>query len=106
SDPRAPPHYAAALAARRATPAACEAYRAGAHADVDHDAADRAAGRRIASPVLVLWGAGGLAPTKDMPLDVWRQWATDVRGAPIDSGHFLPEEAPDATAAALAEFFA
>jgi haloacetate dehalogenase len=29
-----------------------------------------------------------------------------VRGAPIDSGHFLAEEAPDETAAALAEFFA
>jgi haloacetate dehalogenase len=37
---------------------------------------------------------------------VWRSWATDVRGAPIDSGHFLCEENPDATAAAMIDFFA
>jgi haloacetate dehalogenase len=28
-----------------------------------------------------------------------------VSGAPIDSGHFLTEENPDATARALLEFF-
>jgi pimeloyl-ACP methyl ester carboxylesterase len=33
-------------------------------------------------------------------------WATNVAGAPIDSGHFLTEENPDATARALREFFA
>jgi haloacetate dehalogenase len=59
----------------------------------------------------VLWGgggiaAGGVAPTGETPLDTWRQWANDVRGAPIDSGHFLAEENPDATAAALGEFLA
>jgi haloacetate dehalogenase len=105
-DPRALAHYRAALADPSRIHAACEDYRAGAHADYDHDAADRAAGRRIAGPVLALWGAGGLAPAGETPLDVWRQWANDVRGAPIDSGHFLAEEAPDATAEALAEFFA
>jgi haloacetate dehalogenase len=104
-DPRALAHYRAALSDPSRIHAACEDYRAGAHADYDHDAADRAAGRRMTCPVLALWGAGGLAPAGDTPLDVWRQWAADVRGAPIDSGHFLAEEAPDATAAALAEFF-
>jgi haloacetate dehalogenase len=34
------------------------------------------------------------------------QWATKVTGSPIDSGHFLTEENPDATARALLEFFA
>ncbi|MFL5062081.1 MAG: alpha/beta hydrolase [Xanthobacteraceae bacterium] len=105
-DPRALAHYRAALADPSRIHAACEDYRAGAHADYDHDAADRAAGRRIAGPVLALWGAGGLSPAGDTPLDVWREWASDVRGTAIDSGHFLAEEAPDATAAALAEFFA
>jgi hypothetical protein len=33
------------------------------------------------------------------------EWATDVRGFAIDSGHYLAEEAPDATAKALIEFF-
>ena len=28
------------------------------------------------------------------PLAIWREWANDVRGFAIDSGHFLPEENP------------
>jgi haloacetate dehalogenase len=28
-----------------------------------------------------------------------------VEGAPVDSGHFLPEENPDVTAKLLREFF-
>jgi haloacetate dehalogenase len=39
------------------------------------------------------------------PLDSWKQWATNVSGAAVDSGHFLPEENPDATARALKAFF-
>ena len=35
----------------------------------------------------------------------WREWATDVRGFPIDSGHYLAEENPRATAKALLDFF-
>jgi len=105
-DPRALAHYRAALSDPGRIHVVCEDYRAGAHTDLDHDAADRAAGARIACPVLLLWGAGGLAPTGDAPLDVWRRWASDVRGVPIDSGHFLAEENPDATTSALANFFA
>jgi haloacetate dehalogenase len=39
-------------------------------------------------------------------LAAWRDWATDVRGLAIDSGHYVPEENPDATAKALLKFFA
>ena len=39
------------------------------------------------------------------PLDTWKQWATKVTGLPVDSGHFLTEENPDATARLLREFF-
>jgi haloacetate dehalogenase len=39
------------------------------------------------------------------PLSIWREWANDVRGFAIDSGHYLPEENPAATAKALIEFF-
>ena len=38
-------------------------------------------------------------------LAIWRDWADDVRGRAIDSGHYLAEEAPDATYAELAAFF-
>ena len=39
-------------------------------------------------------------------LGVWRDWADDVTGEAIDCGHYLPEEAPAATLAALAPFLA
>ena len=37
-------------------------------------------------------------------LDTWRERAEDVRGHAIDCGHFLPEEAPDETYAAIKAF--
>ena len=85
--------------------AMCEDYRAGLSIDREHDDADRAAGRRVACPVLMLW-----ATRDDMerlygdPVAVWRRWADDVRGAPIDSGHHMAEEAPEQLAAALSDF--
>jgi haloacetate dehalogenase len=84
--------------------AACEDYRAGATYDFALDEADR--GRtRITAPLLALWGARGqIAQWYDI-LEVWRSWADDVRGHAIDSGHYLAEEAPDATGAALHAFF-
>ncbi len=88
--------------------AMCDDYRAGATLDVAHDAADEAAGRRIAVPTLALWGGAGLARAADGsadPLAAWRPWCDALEGAPIDSGHFLPEEAPEATAEALSRFF-
>jgi haloacetate dehalogenase len=85
--------------------AMCEDYRAGATIDYQLDEADRGA-RRIQCPVLALWGKRGpLAEWYDV-LAIWRDWADDVRGHAIDSGHYLAEEAPDATATALRAFFA
>ena len=73
--------------------ATCEEYRAGAAIDLDHDRADRA--RKVAMPLLVLWGErSGQGSRYDM-LAVWREHAEDVRGHAIASGHFIPEEAPD-----------
>ena len=84
--------------------AICEDYRAGATVDFALDAADYGK-RRIACPTLVLWGARGpVGSWYDVPA-IWRDWADDVRGRALDCGHFLPEEAPEATYAELAEFF-
>ena len=109
----APGRYpAAVLAAYRralddpaAVEAMCEDYRAGASVDAERDDADAAAGRRIASPVLVLWAARGALPRfyGDV-LGVWRPWAPDVRGVAIDGTHFFPEDRPEETAAALLSF--
>lgn len=85
--------------------AICEGYRAAATLDWRHDEADRGR-RRIACPVLALWsGRGALTAWYD-PLAVWRDWADDVRGQALAYGHFLPEEAPEATYAALRAFYA
>ena len=81
----------------------CADYRAAFHIDRPLDAEDRAARRKIRCPVLVHWGAeeGSMS---DGPLIVWRQWAGAVDGGPLASGHFIPEEAPDALTASLARF--
>lgn len=86
--------------------ATCEDYRAGATIDFELDRADYGK-RKIACPVLALWGQRGFAKGNDDtedPLADWRGWADDVRGGPIRSGHFLPEEAPEETLAALEAF--
>jgi haloacetate dehalogenase len=90
--------------------AICEDYRAAATLDREHDDADRRRGRRIACPFLVLWGGRGPLNSwytdEGGPLGVWRAWADNVEGGPLDAGHFFPEEIPHATANALIDFFA
>jgi haloacetate dehalogenase len=75
--------------------AACADYRAGYGIDDALDRADRQSGRRIACPVQVLWGEEYMVAANPV-LDTWRQWADRVEGRSIRSGHFLPEEAPEA----------
>ena len=41
--------------------------------------------------------------TQDV-LQVWRDYATDVRGHSLDCGHYLAEEMPEETYAAIREF--
>ena len=55
------------------------------------------------------WRCGALAACPPMPASIrslaWRDWAPDLRGFAIESGHYVPEENPAATARALLEFF-
>src|SRR5512134_512563 len=60
--------------------AICEDYRAAASIDMTHDEADHSAGRKIAAPVLALWGAKGRLEAWYDVLAIWREWASDVRG--------------------------
>ena len=83
--------------------ACCEDYRAGLSLDLEHDLKSRTAGDRIDCPVLVLWGSERDRDTSDT-LAIWESWSTDVRGGPLPCGHFLMEEAPDATFEALDSF--
>jgi haloacetate dehalogenase len=82
-----------------------EDYRAGLGPDRAADDADRAAGRTVACPTLVLWSTrDDLADLYGDVLAVWAPWAPDLRGSPIESGHHMAEEAPEELAAELAAF--
>jgi haloacetate dehalogenase len=84
----------------------CEDYRASAGIDLQHDREDRAAGRRIEAPLLVLWGAKGVIERCFDPLKEWREVATDVQGKALPAGHYIPEEVPDLLLKEALEFLA
>jgi pimeloyl-ACP methyl ester carboxylesterase len=83
--------------------AMCEDYRAGASIDLEHDRSDLV--RKIACPLLVLWGGKNPIWERFDMLDIWRQRAETVTGEALPCGHYLLEEAPDATYARLHAFF-
>lgn len=97
-------HYRAFFKAPERVRSACEDYRAGATIDRLLDEGDLAAGRQISAPLLALWGAAGIPSETSGPLDTWRRYARSVSGQAIDSGHFVTEENPQATAQALVPF--
>ena len=103
--PEAVEDYLAAFRDPRTVHAICEDYRAGATCDCAADEADFGR-RKIACPVLALWGRKGILPKVYDTLAVWRDWAEDVRGEEIDAGHYLAEERPKETLRALLDFFA
>lgn len=96
--------YERALADPATIHATCNDYRAAATIDLEHDEADQ--DRRIACPLLVLWGEHGLMHRRFDVLATWREKATGpVTGRSIPCGHFLAEERPDDTLRALLDFF-
>jgi haloacetate dehalogenase len=103
-DDRAMAEYARCLALPGAAHGVCEDYRAAAGIDLDHDRADRAAGLRLAMPLMVLWGARGVVQRCFDPLAEWQRVAADVQGAALPCGHYVPEEAPEALLAAALPF--
>jgi haloacetate dehalogenase len=90
----------------RVIEAICAEYRAGDVIDIEHDQADREAGRRIACPVLALWEENGFVTQFGDPLTIWRGWADNVTGGAVAGGHFMMEESPVRIAEALREFLA
>ena len=103
-DPAAVADYVAQFHNPAVLTATCEDYRAGASVDREDDLADRDAGRKIACPVLVIWGRGYSASAAS-PAAVWRKWADAVEEIALDCGHFLAEERPRECAEALLAFF-
>jgi haloacetate dehalogenase len=83
--------------------ASCEDYRASAGIDLRHDEADLS--HKLTCPLLALWGEKGFVGRKYDVVAAWGERARDVRGVGLPCGHYLPEEAPEATLRALNEFF-
>ena len=85
-------------------------YQASDTTDVAYDEVDRAAGRKIACPVLVLWPDERLVATSTesappTAVDVWRRWADQVSGITVSCGHLVPEHAALEVVEAVLPFF-
>ena len=102
--PEAMKEYVRCLRDPTAIHATCEDYRAATTLDYEHDAKDHESGRRMACPLLVLWGRKGFLDGHYDVLDVWRGWAEEVDGRALECGHYIPEEVPEETYAELHAF--
>jgi haloacetate dehalogenase len=100
--PDALAHYERCFAEPATIHASCEDYRAAASIDLVHDRADR--GRKLKCPLFLLWGARAAMHDLYDVAEVWRGYAEEVHGKPLDAGHYLAEERPHETARELAAF--
>ena len=82
--------------------ATCEDYRAGAGIDLMHHRNDKA---KINCPTLILWGKNSLVGKNFKPLEVWKKYAQNLEGFPLNGGHYLPEETPTEVAKKILNFF-
>jgi haloacetate dehalogenase len=73
--------------------AMCEDYRAGASIDLKHDQADL--DKKIACPLMALWGEKGPMGRLYDVLSIWKERGTKVRGKGLPGGHNLQEEVPE-----------
>lgn len=89
---------------------ACEDYRAAATIDLEHDRASLREGRKLDLPLHVLWGIKGLIPKYGDVVGVWRSFCADenvpVSGKPVESAHYIPEEADEVVLEEIKAFLA
>lgn len=84
--------------------AMCEDYRASASVDLKIDAEDIKAGKKIQSPLLVLWAANGAMGKLYDVLTIWKDEGVNVAGKGLPGNHSLQESAPKETLAELQQF--
>jgi haloacetate dehalogenase len=96
--------YKEAILAPGAAQAVLNDYRAAFTIDVPRYRAEIDKGIKIEVPTLVMWGARGNVG-KQAAEEIWSARVADLQWSSIpDSGHYLPEEAPDAVNRELLEF--
>ncbi|ONI67007.1 alpha/beta hydrolase [Kribbella sp. ALI-6-A] len=82
-----------------------EDYRAGLGVDRRADEDDRAAGRQIRCPAMMLWSTrDDMEEVYGDPLEVWRPWCPQIVGHGIDSTHHVAENAPGELVKSLVDF--
>ena len=104
-DPEALAEYERCIRRPGSARSICEDYRASAGIDLEHDRADRAAGRRIDCPLRVLWAAQGTVGACFDVLGAWQAAARQVSGRAIECGHYIAEERPAELLAEIDAFF-
>lgn len=104
-DDRALSEYVRCFKDPAAIHASCEDYRAAVGPDLDDDDAAAARGQQVTAPLLALWGEHGFVGRHYGDVaEIWREYAVDVRGHSLPCGHYLAEESPLETTAALRDF--
>jgi haloacetate dehalogenase len=103
-DPAVMEDYVRCFTDPRTIAGSCADYRSAASIDLVHDDETFAAGQKLECPVLALWGTQAFVGRYYQPLSVWQEYAIDVRGEALPTGHFLPEEAPQLVITALRDF--
>ncbi|KAI1867374.1 uncharacterized protein JN550_007105 [Neoarthrinium moseri] len=86
----------------------CHDYRASATLDLAEARKDLAESRLIQCPLRVLWGKYGVIEKCFDAIQEWKKVATEgvsVDGHAVESGHYIPEQAPNDVLAAIDEFF-
>jgi haloacetate dehalogenase len=97
--PAALADYRAAFRRPSVRAAMIQDYKAAYESDTENDAADRAAGRKLECPVLVLWAnerlvAEGVEIGQASAVEIWRRWTNAPSGFDVPGGHLIPEDAP------------
>ncbi|KAF7548510.1 hypothetical protein G7Z17_g7016 [Cylindrodendrum hubeiense] len=88
--------------------AMCQDYRAAATLDLEEAKEDLKNGRLLRCPLLVLWGKHGVI---EKCFDAVKEWqdvtepGITVQGNSVDSGHYIPEHAPQEVVSAIVDFF-
>lgn len=87
--------------------AMCQDYRAGATLDLEEAKEDLKNGRLVRCPLLILWGKYGVI---EKCFDAVKEWQAvtepgiTVEGNSVDSGHYIPEHAPQEVVSAVINF--
>jgi haloacetate dehalogenase len=84
----------------------CRDYRATATIDFEMDTADK--DKKLAMPLMLLWGARGHSPERARAfLNIWQRYASNIVTAdPLECGHYMQEEMPERIYDHFSKFFA